>query len=173
MTVSAIVGGLKQIESRRPAEVLAALNRQLTSELAGGFVTCCAALLSPDGRLTLANAGHLAPYRNGQELTVAAGLPLGLDAEIRFEETEFDFAPGDRLTFLSDGVIEARNADGELYGFARTQDISTQPASTIAETVQQFGQEDDITVVAITRTAVLTNSPSMKATLSSPASVTG
>jgi len=151
MTVSAIVGGLKQIATRDPSQVLAALNRQLVDELSGGFVTCCAALISSGHKLTIANAGHLSPYRNGQELAVEAGLPLGLVAGSRYEEAEHEFADGDRLTFISDGVVEAQNAHKELFGFARTQQISTQPAAAIAETVKQFGQEDDITVVAITR----------------------
>ncbi|HEY5380921.1 MAG TPA: PP2C family protein-serine/threonine phosphatase [Acidobacteriaceae bacterium] len=151
MTVSAIVGGLKQIATREPSQVLAALNRQLVDELSGGFVTCCAALLTREGKLMIANAGHLSPYLNGKELAVEAGLPLGLVAGSRYEETEHEFADGDRLTFISDGVVEAQNAHKELFGFERTQQISTQPAASIADTVKQFGQEDDITVVAITR----------------------
>jgi serine phosphatase RsbU (regulator of sigma subunit) len=153
MTVSAIVGGLQQIATREPADVLAALNRQLVAEIAGGFVTCCAALATSSGKLTLANAGHLSPYRNGTELAVEAGLPLGLVSGSRYEQVQFDFAPSDRLTFISDGVVEAQNAHNELFGFERTQQISTQSAATIAETVRQFGQEDDITVVSITRSS--------------------
>lgn len=153
MTVSAIVGGLQQIATREPADVLAALNRQLVAEIAGGFVTCCAALATSSGKLTLANAGHLSPYRNGTELAVEAGLPLGLVSGSRYEQVQYDFAPSDRLTFISDGVVEAQNAHNELFGFERTQQISTQSAATIAETVRQFGQEDDITVVSITRSS--------------------
>jgi phosphoserine phosphatase RsbU/P len=58
-------------------------------------------------------------------------------------------APGDTLTFLSDGVVEARNAQGELFGFDRTQEISTQSAQAIADAAKAFGQEDDITVVTL------------------------
>jgi len=61
--------------------------------------------------------------------------------------------PGDRLTFVSDGVVEATNEKRELFGFARTQQISNQPATAIAETAQKFGQEDDITVVSVVRAA--------------------
>jgi len=57
------------------------------------------------------------------------------------------------LTFYSDGVIEAQNAKGELFGFERGKAISTQPAAAIVEAAMQFGQEDDITVVAIERLA--------------------
>jgi len=52
---------------------------------------------------------------------------------------------------VSDGVVEATNEKRELFGFARTQQISNQSATTIAETAQKFGQEDDITVVSVVR----------------------
>ena len=63
-----------------------------------------------------------------------------------------DFAPAasDRLTFVSDGVIEATNAGGELFGFDRTEAIAGQPAKVIAAAVQAFGQEDGITVLTLT-----------------------
>ncbi|HZD75943.1 MAG TPA: PP2C family protein-serine/threonine phosphatase, partial [Acidobacteriaceae bacterium] len=80
---------------------------------------------------------------------VEASLPLGVISEATYEETRCELAPGDRLTFLSDGVVEARNAEGELYGFARTQQINNQPAEVIALAAKRFGQEDDITVVSI------------------------
>jgi serine phosphatase RsbU (regulator of sigma subunit) len=65
------------------------------------------------------------------------------------------------LTFYSDGVVEAQNAKGELFGFERGRAISTQPAAAIVEAARQFGQEDDITVVTIERLASGngTNSP--------------
>jgi len=59
-------------------------------------------------------------------------------------------AAGDTLTFVSDGVIEARSATGELFGFDRTAAISRQSAESIAAAAQQFGQEDDITVLTLT-----------------------
>jgi serine phosphatase RsbU (regulator of sigma subunit) len=132
--------------------VLAYLNRVLHGQV-GGFVTCCATLISRDGKLILANAGHLSPYRNGEELAAMGGLPLGIVADGSYQETHCHLMPGDRLTFMSDGVVEARNAKGELYGFERTQQISNLAADAIAETARQFGQEDDITVVSVVRAA--------------------
>jgi serine phosphatase RsbU (regulator of sigma subunit) len=99
--------------------------------------------------MTLANAGNPAPYRNGEEMAVEPGLPLGLLAEVSYTETRYQIAPGDRLIFVSDGVVEATNAQGELYGFERTQAVSTESARRIAETARQFGQEDDITVLSL------------------------
>jgi len=68
-----------------------------------------------------------------------------------YETTQFYLSPGSRLTFYSDGVIEAQNPRGELFGFDRAKAISTEPAAAIAEAAQQFGQEDDITVVTVER----------------------
>ena len=101
--------------------------------------------------MTLANAGNPAPYRNGEEMAVEAGLPLGVLAETIYAETRYNIAPGDRLTFVSDGVVEATNAKGELYGFERTRAISAESAYQIAKAAEQFGQEDDITVLTLTR----------------------
>jgi sigma-B regulation protein RsbU (phosphoserine phosphatase) len=153
MTVSAIMGALQDYSAGRPAEVLAHLNRVLHGRV-NGFVTCCATLIASDGTMTLANAGNPAPYRNGQEMAVESGLPLGILAESDYAETRYQIATGDRLTFVSDGVVEATNPQGQLYGFERTQAISIQPAQAIAEAVMQFGQEDDITVLTLIREAV-------------------
>ena len=150
MTVSAIMGALHDYSSSRPTEVLAHLNRVLYGRVSG-FVTCCAALIAADGTMTLANAGNPPPYCNGEEMAVEPDLPLGMLAECSYAETRYQIAPGDRLTFVSDGVLEAINQQGELYGFERTRAISNQPANAIAEAAAQFGQEDDITVVTITR----------------------
>jgi serine phosphatase RsbU (regulator of sigma subunit) len=151
MTVSAIMGALQDYPSSRPAEVLAHLNRVLHGRVSG-FVTCCAALIAPDGTMSLANAGSPAPYRNGEEMAAEPALPLGLTAEASYAETRARIAPGDRLTFVSDGVIEATNPQGELYGFERTEAISTESANQIARAAGLFGQEDDITVLSVIRT---------------------
>jgi hypothetical protein len=149
LTVSAMVGALRTMPPLPPARILAALNRGLVGQMHGGFVTCCAARIHADGAVALANAGHLSPYRNGEELPLSPGLPLGLSAEAEYAETALQLGPKDLLTFLSDGVVEARDATGELFGFDRVREISTQPARTIAEAAQRFGQEDDITVLTL------------------------
>lgn len=150
MTVSAIVGALRGCKLRAPEKVLDHLNSALHGHMTG-FVTCCAALMNADGKVIIANAGHLSPYLNGEELDVNPGLPLGIAAEAEYPETNYHFAPNDRLTFVSDGVVEARNGSGELYGFARTESVSTQSAESIARAAQRFGQEDDITVLTVMR----------------------
>ncbi len=151
MTVSTIIGALRGCVIREPAEVLANLNRVLHGQITG-FATCVAAWISADGAMTIANAGHIPPYRNGEELAVPGGLPLGVVETGHYEEKQFEIAAGNRLTFVSDGVVEATNDKKELFGFERTQAISTQPAAAIAEAAKQFGQEDDISVLSVTRT---------------------
>jgi phosphoserine phosphatase RsbU/P len=92
---------------------------------------------------------------NGVELKLSPGLPLGLAAVVAYEEEHFKLEPDQTLTFVSDGVAEARNAQGELFGFERTQAISNESPSQIAKATEQFGQEDDITVLSVSRTAGL------------------
>lgn len=154
MTVSTIIGALRGCTLREPTEVLAHLNRILHGQITG-FATCTAAFISAEGALTLANAGHLAPYCNGKEMPVESGLPLGITTDSDYSETTFWLNPNDRLTFLSDGVVEATNENRELFGFDRTQAISSQPAAAIAAAAQKFGQQDDISVLSITRLPVV------------------
>jgi len=115
----------------------------------GGFTTCLVLRVDADGAVNLANAGHIAPYLAGEELHVENGLPLGLSASAVYEESSFRFGPGQQLTLMTDGVVEARSASGELFGFERTAAIGNQSAEAIALAAQQFGQEDDITVLTL------------------------
>jgi hypothetical protein len=151
MLGSQVVGALRSLaqEDIGPARILARLNAQLTASTDGGFVTCCVAHAASSGTLTLANAGHLAPYSNGLELKTESGFPLGVVPDATYAETSFALEPGDRLTFLSDGVVEARNAARELFGFDRAATISMDSAEQIAQAAKQFGQEDDITVLTL------------------------
>ncbi len=150
---SANFGNLQiSIDSTRNLQ-LAYLNHVLYGQI-GGFVTCCAALIASDGAITIANAGNPAPYCNGEEMPVESGLPLGMIADAAYAETRSHIAAGDRITFVSDGVVEATNAHGELYGFDRTQAISTESPEKVAQAAQAFGQQDDITVLSLTRAAV-------------------
>jgi serine phosphatase RsbU (regulator of sigma subunit) len=99
--------------------------------------------------LQVANAGHLPPYQNGKEISIETNLPLGIMPDLVYLESRVQMGAGDTLTLLSDGVVEARDRAGELFGFERTQAISSRPAGEIAAAAQQFGQEDDITVLTI------------------------
>lgn len=136
-------------EELHPGQFLARLNTEIARSQSGGFITCICARLTRDGAATVANAGHLQPYRNGQEIEVTSGLPLGVIRDQTYTETAVQLLPGDRLTFLSDGVVEAGSGTGEIFGFDRTREASRQEAHTIAKAAQQFGQEDDITVLTL------------------------
>ena len=153
MVVSLITGALRNRHSDGPADLLAELNRVLTGSLGGGFVTAAIARLYPGGRVVAANAGHPSPYCNGEEITLDSGLPLGLTGASEYSSREFHLEPGQLLTFVSDGVIEAENTRRELFGFDRTREISGKPAREIAAAAQAWGQNDDITVVTIRRNA--------------------
>ena len=109
--------------------------------------------LTAGGTVTAANAGHLAPDVDSAELPVDNGLPLGVDPNAGYSETVFQLAPNVKLTLLTDGVVEARNSTGELFGFDRTRFIAGEPAQTVAEAARSFGQEDDITVLSLERMA--------------------
>lgn len=153
MTGTLALGALRALaaEGLGPAELLSRLNYQMTETSQDGFITCVCLHIDDCGRVTIANAGHLAPYRNGEELEVSFDLPLGIFSGQRYEERVFQLNPGDRLTLLSDGVLEARDARGALFGFERTKAISRQGAAEIAKEAQRFGQEDDITVLTLSR----------------------
>lgn len=153
MMVSLIMGHLQRETSDSPAEVLDSLNRTLIARGGAGFVTCCCASISSEGRVTIANAGHVAPYHNGVELDLPPALPLGISPTEQYLDTAHTLSVNDTLVLLSDGVVEAQNLKGELFGFDRTRTIATQPAAEIAESARAFGQTDDITVVTIRRTA--------------------
>jgi hypothetical protein len=151
MNVSMLMGALRRTPERNPAKILESLNRVLTGS--ESFTTCQAAWFGANGELTLANAGHLPPYLNSQEIALPGALPLGVLPDIRYEEVRLYLHPGDRILLLSDGVVEARRPSGEIFGFDRVHNLSNQSAFYVAEAAKDFGQEDDITVLTVRRLA--------------------
>jgi serine phosphatase RsbU (regulator of sigma subunit) len=149
MNVSMLMGALRRTVDHSPARILQSLNRVLTGS--DSFTTCQAAWFGPNGELVLANAGHLSPYLNSQEVDLPNGLPLGVLPDNHYEELGLFLHPGDRILLLSDGVVEARRPTGELFGFDRVHNLSNQSAFYIADAARDFGQEDDITVLTVRR----------------------
>jgi phosphoserine phosphatase RsbU/P len=155
MLVSVLVGAIRAeaAHGTGPMTVLRSLNDRMMGRSHGGFTTCLAAHVTAAGLLTVANAGHLPPYLNGVEVQVPGMLPLGIIAHPEYEITSLQLVPGDRLTFVSDGVVEAQAKDnprpGELFGFDLTRALSVFPAHRIADAASGFGQTDDITVVTV------------------------
>ena len=160
MNASTLVGAFRNELSHEPATILNHLNHVMFGSGAGldalmakdavaTFATCLCARIYRNGPMEIANAGHLSPYRDGREVELPPGLPLGVIPGMTYEQTTFQLEQGDRLIFLSDGVVEATNSQGELFGFERTQQVSNEPARYIAQTAKRFGQNDDITVISI------------------------
>jgi serine phosphatase RsbU (regulator of sigma subunit) len=137
--------------TQSPGEILAAMNHRMLGRSQGGFTTCLVLRAEAGGTLTMANAGHIAPYLDGRELELENGLPLGLALDAAYIESKFTLAPHKQLMLVSDGVVEARSKAGELLGFDRIAAISTEPAEKVVGIAQAFGQDDDITVVTLLR----------------------
>jgi hypothetical protein len=149
MRVAMILGVLRRETAFDPGNILSELNNALIAQGQLGFTTACCIRISLSGDFVLANAGHIAPYISGCEITTAPALPLGLVADQAYELVHGHLAVDERLVLLSDGVPEARAQDGELYGFERLSGLTLMSALEIAEAAQAFGQEDDITVLTI------------------------
>ncbi len=130
------------------------------------FVTCLYILLDPaSGALRFANAGHNLPsLRTSADCLElrATGMPLGLLPGMGYEEKEALLAPGNSLLVYSDGLTEAHNPQGEMFGFPRLRDLlSNRPTEvdTIAYlnehlttfTGPGWEQEDDVTFVVVER----------------------
>ena len=149
MNVSLLMGALRRGTERHPARILESLNRVLSGT--DSFTTCQALWFGVNGEVVIANAGHLPPYLNSQEIALPGSLPLGVLGEITYEESRFFLHPGDRILLLSDGVVEARHPNGELFGFDRIRLFSQKPAIFLADAAKSFGQQDDITVLTVRR----------------------
>ncbi|MGC2160553.1 MAG: SpoIIE family protein phosphatase [Silvibacterium sp.] len=159
MLVAVLVGGIRSTVELNPDPVflLKALNRRLIGR-GDAHATALAMRIAADGSITLANAGHLPPYLNGKPVPVEGALPLGTMSNPEPSITRFKLNEGDRLVLVSDGIAEAMDADGKLFGFERIEqllasDSASRPVSVaaLAEAAQEFGQEDDISVIAVTR----------------------
>uniref|UniRef100_A0A832I126 PPM-type phosphatase domain-containing protein n=1 Tax=Eiseniibacteriota bacterium TaxID=2212470 RepID=A0A832I126_UNCEI len=106
-------------------EILSAINRLVCqNESSGQFATFFLARLEQHPlRLTFSNAGHNYPvvFRDGGErrFLVRGGVVVGFLEDAAFEEEALPLAPGDRLVFYTDGVTEAANRAGEMYGEER------------------------------------------------------
>jgi serine phosphatase RsbU (regulator of sigma subunit)/anti-sigma regulatory factor (Ser/Thr protein kinase) len=152
-----------------PSAILAEVNDALVEEIPSGmFVTCLYAIIDTEmGEVVYANAGHNLPYvRTGVEVLElrATGMPLGLMPGMAYEEKRYTMAAGQVLVLTSDGITEAHNPQGEMYGFPRLMrtvagcaadaDMITVVVDDLeAFTGEGSEQEDDITLVVVRRTA--------------------
>ena len=149
-----------------PGETLERVNEHLCPDMPEKmFVTCLYGVLDTDtGHFRFANAGHDLPYvktAEGSEELRARGMPLGLMPGMPYEEKEFVLQPGDSLLLHSDGVVEAHDPDGEMFGFPRLkQCVADYPGGELIDRVladlhghtgPDAEQEDDITMVVLQR----------------------
>jgi serine phosphatase RsbU (regulator of sigma subunit)/ketosteroid isomerase-like protein len=159
-------------DSSSLGEVLSRVNQTLYARIpANMFVTCFYAILDPEKcSLRYANAGHDLPYlhRNGNaEELRARGMPLGLMPGMDYEEKEIALDAGEAALFYSDGLVEAHNPEGEMFGFPRLRELVAEHADkersleeTLLEELYSFvgegwDQEDDITLLTLRRFASL------------------
>jgi len=149
-----------------PAEMLSAVNLSLAERrIEAHFVSIIYAVWDDEQRrLTVANSGLPRPvYVHGgkNEVVDATGLPLGLFDEAEYDEFEFRMKPGDMFVFFSDGILDARNRTGEMFGRGRVEEIiagcKEQSADCMVDSLFKAVAEhsagvetfDDQTVVAI------------------------
>ena len=164
------------LDSSSPEEVLARVNETLFARIPSNmFVTCFYTILDPEsGRLLYANAGHNLPYcsrRQDEHAPAtsdlsATGMPLGLMTGMSYEENETVLFPGEGVLFYTDGLVEAHNPQGEMFGIPRLRDLlsersigGTDLSATLMEELERFTgegweQEDDITLLTLQRSAI-------------------
>jgi predicted ester cyclase len=153
-----------------PGEILERVNETLLSRIpANMFVTCFYAILNPkSGSLTYANAGHDLPYlrrRGGEcEELRARGMPLGLMPGMSYEQKEIELDAEEAALFYSDGLVEAHDPEGEMFGFPRLRALIAEHGEErsledlLLEELHSFvgegwEQEDDITLLTLERSA--------------------
>ena len=162
--------------SSSPGEVLAQVNETLLARIpANMFVTCFYAIVEDEsGGLLYANAGHNLPCCRRDDEHAAAttttdlsarGMPLGIMPQMNYEEKESVLVPGEGVLFYTDGLVEAHNSQGEMFGTPRLRSLlSERPeagrglSATLMEELERFTgkgweQEDDITLLTLERSA--------------------
>jgi len=164
----ALLGGVATASGSSPGEVLSRVNEAMLTRIPPStFVTCFYAILEPEsGRLSYANAGHDLPYlrrRGGDaEELRARGMPLGLLPGMNYEENEIVFDAGEGVIFYSDGLVEAHDPKGEMFGSPRLQALIAEHGEErslgdfLMEDLYSFvgegwEQEDDITLLTLRR----------------------
>ena len=170
-TSSVLRAVAQALGSSSPSEVLAQVNETLFARIPPNmFVTCFYAILDPkNGSMNYANAGHDLPYLwhggDCEELR-ARGMPLGLMAGMSYEQKEIELDAGEGVLFYSDGLVEAHDAKGEMFGFRRLRDLIAEHddkralGDFLLRDLYSFvgdgwEQEDDITLLTLRRSASL------------------
>jgi serine phosphatase RsbU (regulator of sigma subunit) len=150
MLATLLVGAIRTaaIFTTDPERLLPLLNDRMHGR---GLATCIAICIQRDGRISLSSAGHPPPYLNGTPVPVEGSLPLGVVPGMTYPAKLFRLSENDVIMLMTDGVAEATNENGKLFGFDRIEKMLGRGATAtlIADAAQKFGQEDDITVLTI------------------------
>lgn len=144
---AALVSGIMRSAAAQkpsPAEMLTLLNEALQERrLDSQYVTMLYCVWNDDNRtLQVANAGAVPPIfcRGGEVTTIRAeGFPLGMFPQAEYDEFSVATQPGDAFVFISDGITDAENAQGDMYGTDRLTELllghHNYPAGQIAEAI--------------------------------------
>ncbi len=166
---AALVSGIKRSAAQPhpgPAAMLGLLNDALQErKLESQYVVMLFAVWNDENRtLQVANSGAVQPIfcRTGESVPVRAeGFPLGMFANVTYEEFNVATQPGDAIVFVSDGILDAENAQGDMYGEERLAGLICahrgRPAREIADAILadvtrfQDGKErfDDETIIVL------------------------
>jgi serine phosphatase RsbU (regulator of sigma subunit) len=167
----AFLGGVATASGASPGEVLAQVNEAVLARIPPNmFVTCFYGVLDPkSGHFRYANAGHNLPcccHLEGASTELSArGMPLGLMSGMSYEEKETILTVGESVLFYTDGLIEAHNPQGEMFGTPRLRSVLSDRfegrrglSATLVEELSSFvgegwEQEDDITLLTLRRYA--------------------
>jgi serine phosphatase RsbU (regulator of sigma subunit) len=167
----AFLGGVATASGASPGEVLAQVNEAVLARIPPNmFVTCFYGVLDPkSGHFSYANAGHNLPcccHLEGASTELSArGMPLGLMSGMSYEEKETILTVGESVLFYTDGLIEAHNPQGEMFGTPRLRSLLSDRfegrrglSTTLVEELYSFTgegweQEDDITLLTLERSA--------------------
>ena len=171
-STQSVLRAVAQREGITPGQVLAETNELLCTYIPPNmFVTCFYSILERgSGHLSYANAGHTLPccrrHEEGRtDELVARGMPLGLMPGMPYEENETVLLPGDNALFCTDGLVEAHDPEGEMFGSPRLRNLvdeyptgGTDLTAYLVEELKRFTgeeqeQEDDITLLALRRSA--------------------
>jgi serine phosphatase RsbU (regulator of sigma subunit) len=140
------------------------------------FITCFYCILDPkSGSLRYANAGHNLPCCRRHDEPAATtselsarGMPLGLMPGMSYEENDTALVGEEGVLFYTDGLVEAHNPQGEMFGTPRLRSLlnehsmgGTELSSTLMEELERFTgegweQEDDITLLTLERSPTRT-----------------
>jgi serine phosphatase RsbU (regulator of sigma subunit)/predicted ester cyclase len=167
-TLGMLQSTARALGSPSPGEVLAQVNETLVARVPTNmFVTCFYAILDPNsGSLRYANAGHDPPHVRRSDAAAeelrARGMPLGLMPGMSYEEEVASLSEGESVLFYSDGLVEAHDPEGQMFGFPRLRALVAKHgvkgslADFLMEELYSFvgegwEQEDDITLLTLRR----------------------